>query len=60
MLELNEKNIIAVIISTFKNIKYRHKNEQMQTSRKEMKMPKKINVCFRTEKYNIWNEKFTR
>lgn len=40
MLELREKKFITVIISTFKNVKSGHKNEQMENIVREINKTK--------------------
>lgn len=57
MLKLREKNFIAVVISTFKNVKKGQKGEQMENISREKSQK---NVSFKTEEYNIWNKKFAR
>lgn len=50
MLKLREKNFIAVVISTFKNVKKGQKGEQMENISREKSQK---NVSFKTEEYNI-------
>lgn len=50
MLKLREKNFIAVVISTFKNVKKGQRGEQMENISREKSQK---NVSFKTEEYNI-------
>lgn len=50
MLKLREKNFIAVVITTFKNVKKGQRGEQMENISREKSQK---NVSFKTEEYNI-------